>query len=65
MYDLRIRVTKELLDEIQLLSHRAELRTAADVPIEAVILSAISRGLPAVRYEIDAMNEPRRLRLVK
>jgi hypothetical protein len=65
MYDIKIRLPTELIDKLQLLSHRAESKSGKDVSVEAIALLAIVRGLTAVEFEIENIDEPRKLILVK
>jgi hypothetical protein len=67
MKEIKLRVTDEQYEEIARIVRKADNVYKDEIPFQAVVLCAMSKGLGAVEYEIDQANEPEkpRLRIVR
>lgn len=65
MNEIRLRLTDEQLEYLQQLTAKAEKAYNIEISLQAVILSAISRGVGGVAYELANVGQERKLRLVK
>lgn len=65
-YDLKVRIPEDLLGRIQHIALEAERHGKSHIPIEAVVLLSVAKGLQSVEYEMSNQGrEVPKLRLVK
>lgn len=65
-YDLKVRIPEDLLGRIQKMALEAEKHTKEHIPVEAVVLLSVAKGIRDVEYEMSNQGrEVPKLRLVK